>query len=313
MRKVMCLLVFCLLTGAANMVEAASRKGLNVILLPHWSARSVENFLNVFKDSSGKCSKGSFSEIELGFLPYEFSPTTNYVNARSIINCFRSGGKRVYVNIFLSIHADGSAKNTEIGNNAVNFNSNFLRDYYNLISISVSPSLEDQGSDLDFSSWANIVVSKIDSDKIGRINLQRSPDPYVRNGNGVTISSNCFSGKCFGGTRKEFHGAINQSGDVYSNDGNFVYYPNQTSNGNVERGNSLLGLNPSPQYSLNDFVSRTNSSSNTVLLWRPAFNILRRYAQNGQVYFTKDGRDLSDAQTSINSTEQAVLRAFFGI
>ena len=310
MRKIL-IVCFLLIAVFGTTSHAAPRRGLNVILLPHWSPRSVDNFLNVFKDSSGRCSRGSFSEIELGFLPFQYNPQTNFVNARSIANCFRSGGKIVHINVFLSFHASGSNNDGEIVQNAANFNANFLRQYFNLVRISISPSLEDKGTDADFARWANIIASQLDTDKIGQVNLHRSPDP--RESRGLNNSTRCFNGKCFGGTRREFHGGINQNGEVYSNDGNFVFYPNPTSNGNVERFNSLLGFNPSPQYTLSDFINQTNRSNNAVLLWRPAYNILRRYAQNGQVYFTQDGRDLSDAQTSINSTEQAVLRAFFGI
>ncbi|HEY6807125.1 MAG TPA: hypothetical protein VI306_26345 [Pyrinomonadaceae bacterium] len=257
---------------------AASRRGVQLILLPHWSSPSVDNFLDTFKDTNGRCSKGAFSEIEFGFLPYSYenpnsdnsipTPTDKYGNAKKVIDCFRNGGKTVYVTVYLSFHAPQNNNAGGIGDNAKNFNDNFLRQYFNLARISVCPSLEDLDSDASqFPVWANLVASKIDSNLIGRVTLQRSPN------GGITAtmpSSNCFNEKCFATEKRtEYHGKFNSNGTVYSNDGAFVYYEVPTANGNVESSSSLISDNTYDSYSFSNFLNGTNSADNIVLLWRP--------------------------------------------
>lgn len=292
----------CLTLSLIPSFAAPQRRGVQVVLLPHWSGQSVQNFLNVFRDSSGRYTKGP-AEIEIAFTPYLFSPRTNYVNARTIIDALRGGGKRVYVTVHLSFHAAGNGKDAEIANNARDFNDNFLRQYASRATILVSPSLEDQGSDSDFNRWAGLVAARIDSGLIANVILRRSS--LTSN----TRPGNCFGGRCFRAGRTEFHGAINNRGDAYSNDGNFVYSPE-----NGENSASLLadcgGGNPAPQYPLNGFLSQINrSNDNVVLLWRPAYNLLVKRNNT----YTRCGRDLSDPQNAFGSVEQSVLKRFLGI
>ena len=53
----------CLTLSLIPSFAAPQRKGAQIVLLPHWSGQSVQNFLNVFKDSSGRYTKGP-AEIE---------------------------------------------------------------------------------------------------------------------------------------------------------------------------------------------------------------------------------------------------------
>jgi hypothetical protein len=283
--------------------------------------------LDTFKDTNGRCSKGAFSEIEFGFLPYSYenpnsdnsipTPTDKYGNAKKVIDCFRNGGKTVYVTVYLSFHAPQNNNAGGIGDNAKNFNDNFLRQYFNLARISICPSLEDLDTDASqFPVWANLVASKIDSNLIGRVTLQRSPN------GGITAtmpSSNCFNERCFATEKRtEYHGKFNSNGTIYSNDGAFVYYEVPIANGNVESSSSLISNNTYDSYSFSNFLNGANSADNIVLLWRPAYNVLRRYVQNHQVFFTRDGRKnpdgtINDSQVSINSTEKNVLKGFLGV
>ena len=325
---------------------AADRRGLQLVLLSHWSPQSVDNFLKTFESSPGSriCSKGSFNEIELGIFPYSYNdpnnadnviptPSNKYGDAITITDCFINGGKRVYVTVFLSFHAPNNGNDAGISSNAKTFNDSFLRQYYNDSSrpqyynkatISVSPSLEDNGTNSQFTAWSSSVASRIDSDKIGLVYLQRSPDK-TNNNTGIIGNcesgermNRCFGGKLFFGTKTEYHGEFNQRGDVYSNDGEFVYYPIST-NGRMEKEDSLISSNPYTPYTLADFINRTNSAENptdpdkSVLLWRPAYNLLRRYVEGNQIFFTRNGRSFSDTQTSINSTELNVLTQFFEV
>ncbi len=133
---------------------APRRKGVQLVLLPHWSTSSVNNFLAVFRDARGSYTNGP-SEIEIAFAPYLFNPRSNYGNAQTIINALRSDGKKIYVTVHLSFHAQGTRNDIEISNNAENFVNRFLVPYQNEVTannliIAVCPSLEDMGSDTDF-------------------------------------------------------------------------------------------------------------------------------------------------------------------
>jgi hypothetical protein len=88
----------------------------------------VNNFLAVFRDARGSYTNGP-SEIEIAFAPYLFNPRSNYGNAQTIINALRSDGKKIYVTVHLSFHAQGTRNDIEISNNAENFVNRFLGNY----------------------------------------------------------------------------------------------------------------------------------------------------------------------------------------
>ncbi len=322
-----CFTLNTLISIAQPGVTEPRRKGVQLVLLPYWSLTSVNNFLATFKDSEGRCTKGP-KEIEIAFVPYRIvsgspKPPTNYQNVRRIINCLRGGGKTVFVTVHLSFHASGTSKDTAIGDNAKDFNDNFLRQYYNRAVVAVCPSLEDQGSASDFNRWAGIVASKIDSNIISRVSLRRSDDPRHSNSNTLP-SSLCFKGKCFRSRQAENHGKINNSGFAYSNDGNFVYYP--IGSETEESISTVCADNPSPQYPLysiygpngeelrRGFIEHgVRSLRNTMLLWRPAYNLLTKNWDGAKWVYSRCNRDFSDGRGAFDATEQNVLKLFLGI
>lgn len=308
--RVILLLIICLIICITISMAAPRRKGLQLVLLPHWSAASIENFLSVFRDIDGQYSKGP-SEIEIAFAPYLYNPGNSYKNAQDIINAFRQSGKKVYVTVHLSFHAEKTSKDHEISLNARDFGNTFLMAnrgdiMADKLIVSVCPSLEDIGSDADFKRWASSVASELsDANLRGKIYLRRSG-----------IKSHVFPNEHLGfrGRQNEIHGEVpDERWAAYSNDGNLVYYPDREVETSLKT--DCDGGNPLPRYSLTKFIDLTNKTNiGTILLWRPAYNLLVRGKDTqGNITYTKCNRDLSDSQTSFNSIEKRVLKNFLNI
>lgn len=287
--------------GADAMGGRASQapKGLQLILVSNWHPRSVDRLLAAFKDAHGRYTRGP-SRIEISFAPYIYpAALPRYQNAQKIIDAFTASGKSVTANVFLTFHTPQRDSAADIERNARDFNNTFLRpnSANQRLTICVSPSLEDYGTDSEFRQWVDRVANQLDANLRGRVYLRRS---------GIR-SQRISPDRRFRGVQSEYHGAVTTSGTHYSNDGNFVYY----TAGNEDRNS--VSSSGEPRYSLNDFLSRTAGNTNTVLLHRPAYNVARKYMKNGRAYFDFNGRDFLNRCDCFDGTEQAVVRQFLGI
>ncbi len=287
------------------------RMGMQLILLPHWSTASVNNFLDVFKATNGKYTNGP-QKVEISFAPYLYAPKTNYVNARRIIDTLTAAGKDVTVCVYLSYKNAGRGADTEIAVNTDDMNRNFLRGYLDKVSgVRVCPSLEDRGSKEDIDRWTNIIAAKIDGDKIGRVVFRRSPE-MVTQRDGTYLPT---QGR-YRAMHIELHGVVNSSSmaaDAYSNDGAFVYFPSANEDGNSME--PIPNVVPSPSTLANWGSSiRSRNFGGTVLIWRPAFNVFWRETRaDGKRYYSRSKRNLSDPQICFDSVEQQVLKQLFNL
>lgn len=307
------LLISCLmLNGTVSL--AASRKGVQLILLSRWSQTSRENFLNVATQPNAP------RDIEIAFVPY-FNRSNPYGNAQYIVDRLLAAGKNVTVAVHLSFH---TATDYQLQSDAWNFNVLFFKPYAHRVVFKIVPSLEDQWSYRDFKRKSEIVLKQLDRALLGtgRHQLRRSPDPNpifpgMRESLPPSLTVNGISVLL----QKEAHWTFeNATGfNAYSNDGILVYADFRFSNGQRETtatADNASGA-PSTKYPLSTFTTRANSFPNAVLLWRPAYNLFQKRVENGVVKFSKVGppetRPDYDSAPAFDSNEQEVLRRFWGM
>jgi hypothetical protein len=301
--------------ASAQMAEgpgsAFQRKGAQIVLLANMSDTSINNLLAVFKDRQGRCTLGP-REIEIGFAPFTLfknrvSGRSRYYNAERVAEALLAGGHVVSLTLHLSFHA----KNTDLA--AVHAAARdyrtrlFLRKYADRCNLALSPSLEDYLEDREIESWARSLERWISRDLLPKIAFRRSPDGRSR----TALPS---KGK-FRAVQLELHGEITSSPNVYSNDGNLVYYPDGDEDQDSLREDNGA-VNRRTPYRLEEFTAAADQSPNAFLLWRPAYNMLRKYRRSGSSgpwNYTRAGRDLSDGFGSFGQVEIRVLRSFLGI
>lgn len=279
-----------------------ARAGMQLLLLPFWSASSRNNFLSVFSDGKGGYTAGP-QKLAISFAPYLYGPSTNYVNARYILDKLVTAGKDISVTVFLDrgdYHRGGTGADADIQTSAKDFNDNFLKSYAGKVALSVCPSLEDHASKTDIIRWATQITSKIDSSYRSYVAFRRNPD--------AGYGSDLPAQGSYRAVQLELHGPVNSgtlAGAAYSNDGVFVGKSTETMTTSSVSGQS-------PTYSVSQFASalRSNGYTGTALFWRPAYNLFKRVSKNGKIDFDRTQRDLSDAQTSFDATEVQILKDF---
>ena len=269
-------------------------KGFQLVLLSYWTPTDVTSLLGILKDNRAP------SAIQFGFVPFQIknfpNPPTNFQNARTLLRGMLAAGKSPSVAAHLSLHASGTGSDTTIANNAANLAANFLPEFGGKIKVAVSPSLEDNGSDADFVRWGKLIAKAL-GNRASQVYLRRS----ATSSRGISNPNNAFAG-----VEAEIHGAVTNAGSAYSNDGNFVYYPQ----GN-ETAESLPG-GASPTYKLADFLTSTQGLGATVLIWRPAYNLdVKTYVAQKRIYtYSETGRDLLHPGNKFDATEAEVARQF---
>ena len=292
-------------TAIAASAANGIRKGLQLIHLSYWPAASVTRLTNVLTESNAPAA------IELTFCPFidgSSAPPSFFQNARTVVDRLRNTNRTVSLVAYLSFQATGIDFNKAIATRfddaiatrAKQFADEFASTYASRCILTVAPSLEDMGSTADFVRWVGILKNNIPANLRAKIQLRRS--------NNLSTSLGSLGNHGFApNVTTEQHGAKNSNPNVYSNDGNLVYWPD-----NKESATSLIG-GSTPTYALSDFIGYANKSSttNTVNLWRPAYNHLRSIVENGVVKYTRVERVLgSDSFTTV---EQNVARRFLGM
>lgn len=312
------LLVACLAGGAV----AASRKGVQLVLLSRWSKASCDGFLSVAKSAQAPVN------IEFGFVPV-FNRSNPYGNARYLVDQLRGAGKRVTVAVHLGFKCDGSFTDAQLEADAAAFNSGFFTQYANRVTFKVSPCLEDRWSQEVFLRRAKLVASKLDWNTLNSsttdLQIRRSPETdrsslpatITVTKPGSTQSKNVI-------LQREFHGYFGDAAgfNAYSNDGVCVWSEVKFANRQYEDVNSCRNADPPNQptkYTVASFITGTNSYSNAVLLWRPAYNLFTKSVNSqGYVTFSKPASPYDDPYRrndagAFDANEKEMLKRFLGV
>lgn len=309
------LLIFCLATDGL----AASRKGVQLVLLSRWSQTSRDKFLSVAKDARAP------AEIEIAFVPI-FNRSKPYANAKYIVEELLKAGKRVTVAVHLAFKGDGDFTEKQLQADAATFNSSFFKDYASRVTFKLSPCLEDRWTKDTFVKRAKLVAAKLDWTTLNKattnLQIRRSPEKD-KSALPATISVTKP-----GGTQtksiilqREYHGYYGDAAgfQAYSNDGVCVWSDLRFSNGQYEDVESCKNADPPNQpgkYKLTDFTTAAAGYGNAVLLWRPAYNLFTKtVAANGYVKFDKPATAASDRidAGSFDDNEKEALKKFLGV
>lgn len=312
-------------------VVVSGTKGIQAVELARWSNTSVNNFLAVVTDRAAP------AKIEIGFVP-TFNRANPYGNASKVVDSLVSAGKQVSITVHLGFHLGNASNGTtntaelnQLRSDAKAFNDKFLSKYGGKanVSIKLSPSLEDEWRQPQPSRPVDQVFQAVGSQltySTSNVQFQRSNNQGDDSGRSSFAFTDGLKHQRTLRMLQEMHGTVGRATgyEVYSNDGNFVYFDGDTDrNGRADENSKSLRDTPVPPdtYSLSQFSSKlvANRYGGTVLLWRPAYNLFTKKADALGVFeFHKPGtapesRSDSDRNPAFDQTEQTVLRIFLGM
>ncbi len=255
----------------------AAYTGTQAIGFANWKTDDVNQLANDYAQAGG--------DLEVTFLPNEFNAGNPYGNASSFAqNLLPRLNGRLRLTAYQWFHAnhfDWAAFNP--GNERAAFRQSYLRriaafDQWakglqawaaarglsGKLSIVLCPYLEDDGSSL--TSYVNLLTAIRAQQRTDGITspMRRSPGNHVFRVENLPL---------------ELHGRYDavrgwlHSGDVFSNDGNFVWLDAATIAGSRETATSFTSYGTPT--SCGDFIRNQRTALGTgasVLLWRPAYN-----------------------------------------
>jgi hypothetical protein len=312
------LLSLLLIVSFASAALAASRKGVQLVLLSRWSRTSCDNFLSVAKSPSAP------TDIEIAFVPV-FNRSNPYGNASYVVNALLGAGKRVTVAVHLSFKGDGALTDAQLEADAAAFNTGLFKSFANRVTFKLSPSLEDRWSSTEFQRRARLVATKLDwailTSSTTNLQIRRSaetdtlalPNTLTVTKPGTTLTKSLI-------LQREAHGYYGSASgyNAYSNDGVCVYADTRFSNGQYENASSCTNADPNKQptkYTVTSFISGAASYPNAVLLWRPAYNLFTKSVSSaGYVTFQKIGDPYARSDAgAFDANEKEVLKRFLGV
>lgn len=325
----------------------AKHLGIQPVLLSRWAPTSVSNLTAVLMSYTG-------GPLEVGFMPFFHrdgcsagAGSTPWTNAQAIITALGASVPLRLV-VHLSFHRDDHGDDATLARRAARACEEFIL-LNPTVKFSVTPMLEDEWmDDKTFLHKLSVVAGAIPWSRVKqagiRLKLRRSSNTKPK----VTPPATDLVVKdksvkppakvvIFGRRHpieSEVHGPTHLAGkaEVYSNDGNYVYFdnPNGLALDYVETADSAINAggdakNPG-KYSLTTF--KTTGYGTALLLYRPAYNLYARtFPRNPNVrgkwvyYDPKTGDPNGrldpganqDGGYAFDAYEAAVLRAFLNI
>lgn len=289
----------------------AGTTGLQAIGFSNWTANDVKALADDFAQAGGN--------LELSFLPNEFNPNKPYDNATSFAqNLLPRLNGQLRLTVYLWFHSNRFEWTAFTpGNERATFRQNYLRrvaefdqwakslqnwaeqrDLSGKLSITLCPYLEDDCRNATtYMHLLNAIRAQQRADGIS-IPMRRSAD-----------KSNRFRVE---NLPLELHGRYSslgrslRSGDVFSNDGNFVWLDAATIPGSKETSKSFTPSYGSPT-SCRDFIRNQRKAlakGASVLFWRPSYNGLKSGGNNPS---PSDRRNLTPLTGSNGKLERAAL------
>lgn len=313
------LMVAVCLTAFALAACAGNRGGAQAVVFPHWNSTSVNNLVAAVNESLP-------AEFELSQCPF-FGGDNRWANTVTLLKGVNSGVGLVGT-FFLSFHTDKPGY--DLARRAANLNA-FLTasrsDLGNqtpvarLKNVVLSPQLEDNWSDDTWKAKVKVMLDQMDENKVlksGKLTLRRSVNPGISSSlNGATYTYRRGNNSYPLRIRVEQHkfASVPSTGS-WSNDGDFVYFPNSIGGVREDANSAVDGQGAiSARKPLSDCIATARNRSGATTLWRPSMNLWRRTVSNGKVIWTRDGSlpkpwERTDTNTSFDAREKAALKAF---
>ena len=287
-------------------------RGAQILYLSYYSKGSMDNLL---KACSGLKSGQSFA---FAFAPYikdqsydfrkdnMYDYYTNktgdavynyYDNAIRLVTALTGKGVKVTVTVHFAFHAGGKESFTDLAYHpelqlrVLDFKSKFLPQNSSSVRLVACPSLEDDLDETGFEDHAQVLLTQLgdalETDASGNVTnliLQRSHnDPKELQKTPQILKSTDPDTPVQIKVLREIHGAIHDGFDVYSNDGNFVWFDNvKKKHLRTEKSDPNANANYDPQspkspgnkmYGLSDFIVKTKGKKYPILLFRPSYNL----------------------------------------
>jgi hypothetical protein len=299
-------------------------KGVQLVLLSSWSDASVNRFADVAAAYLGRT-------FEIGFTPFFNNGKGPFENANALVTKLGSAGYRLRFTVHLSFHRDDKTDKKTLMRRAEKTSEEFIQPNAGKVAISLCPMLEDERWSREmFKEMLEAIAKKVSWGHITKLNFRRSNntnpniqgklvefiDPKTKRKIVIPDSMTRFE--------TEIHGEIGKSklAQVYSNDGNFVWFDNPRKVKNlpyIENKNSAQ--NPKGTSDDKYPVSRFHGNGRTTLLWRPAYNLFTRSVDpiTKLVKYTSNTKpkNRSDKNTekdcAFNVVETEALKVFLGI
>jgi hypothetical protein len=341
------------------------RRGIQAVFLTHWSTKSCDNLVAVLSESNAPIE---FEIMFCPYIKSRTVTDGKYNKPIYVIEKILESNKTInlVVTVHIGYHS-GTGGDNIVGEFPCT--EALLKDFYNKffsvyasnprVTVVLCPSLEDRYTAKEFEDSVALVgntLSKIststkttlltfvtfkdknnkDKNKVTNLRLRRNSiynqkvdTPYTISKPITLPDGSKIKNWEIGVSSRELHGKINLSAQVYSNDGNFVYFNNPQDNKDkylvkwieVESsiknsGQDNLKEPNTAKYKINDFISKTENSEKIVLLWRPAYNLKNKTITKNKVVYP-DNKGITErtdsGETGFDQVEQEVLRLFLGM
>lgn len=293
-------------------VNAANRGGVQAVVFPNWNPASVSNLTAAVNEAAP-------SEFELSQCPFFGSGEERWANTVAFLRNI-NGTTKIVGTFFLSFHTDQPGY--DLGARAGNLNTflttaraqlGYKAPITRFSNIVICPQLEDSYSDSQWKDKVKLMLDRLDEFQVlrsGKLTLRRSVQSQGSSLEGAVYiyrrGANAYSLRI----HVEKHGIASvPSNGSWSNDGDFVFYPNNVA-GSFEDATSFNSNRSGP---LANFVAAARKRSGAATLWRPAMNLADRRVVNHKIVWTKSDLPAwrrTDPNTAFDAREKLVLKAF---
>lgn len=294
-----------------------NRGGAQAVLFARWNQTSVNNLVAAVNEAAPP-------EFELSQCPF-FAGDNRWQNTVALLQGVKYPTTGVVASFFLSFHTD---QPHDLASRAGAFNaflttprselkgsSPIMRAKY----LVVSPQLEDQWDDAIWKANVKTMLDRLDENAVlrsGKLSLRRSVLNQATALDGATYAYRRGTSNFYFKIRVERHKFAKLSmASAWSNDGDFVYYPNKIA-GNSETADSAQDSVISQRKSLSEFIAATRKNQGTSTLWRPAMNLWSKSYRNNVILWTRSGSPAPWQRTdptnspAFDQREKAVLKAY---
>jgi len=286
--------------------DAANRPGLGAPAFTRWSATSTSNFVNAVNSASP-------ANFELNICPFFGSNFDNVSQFLAKVNASK------VLTAHMSFHTDQSGWN--LADRSRRW-SNYLTTASTVLGgrtplqacayIPLSWQLEDGLSDAEWRSKVTEMLGQMSKTVLGsgKLTLRRSimkqgsslnntTFPYSRDG--VNYSFKVYV---------EYHGFSQVRPAHWSNDGQFVYFPDTLNQ--IREANDSITNSEGAAKTLTEFNNVCKAFTGSCTLWRPAYNVWRRSDSGGVRRWVRNGDTWTrvDSFVTFDAREAAVLRNY---